>query len=139
MDNTENPTPNLVIISHANQYGIRASLKVHKDFMKGNKNRRRVLKRLLEEKEKKHNFTRHANVEISSEQLRVRVSDFTTNMRRPANDPLPCTLMRKPHALHNITGWNNDKDMLLSELLHTLEFYQQLREFHELTCNNENK
>jgi hypothetical protein len=189
---TRNPAVDLVLISHAKLFGIRASLNAHKDFMKGDKNRWRVLKRQLEETEKKssptkynknalhnvnakalaehthfpprdresyrkltkkntfqtykrhrndlqlsmeHNFTRHTNVEISTEELKLRVNDLTTNMRRRAKDPLPCTFLRGKHELHNIADWNDHQDILLSEFLHSVEFYQQIKEFHELTLD----
>ncbi len=56
---------------------------------------------------KVHNFTRHANVELSCEELKRRIEDMSTNMRRRANDPLPCTLLRNQR---NCVAYENEDE-----------------------------
>jgi hypothetical protein len=146
----KNSATNLDIIETALHSENKKALAEHTNFFPHDRKRYRKLTQklrvqkryrndlqLIKEsyRSKEHNFTRHANVEISSEELRIRVNDFATNMRRRANDPLPCTFLRGTRELQNIADWNDHQDLLLNEFVHSVEFYQQIKEFHELTCN----
>jgi hypothetical protein len=109
-ESTNKVLPNQISITKCfDMFGLKKTLKIHKQFCEGDKNRGRKLAAFLNEhkrnmvsklprlnkvSEKIWTKLLQAPVELSKNELQCRMADLSPILRRRANDPLPCSLLR---------------------------------------------